>query len=368
MHIREIEKSAASTYDLDKYQKKAWSYIAQDNTKEVKLTFDDILLMPQYSTVTSRKYVVLEQELDSKISLRIPIISSPMDTVTDGTMAQTMSDLGGLGVIHRYNTIEEQVTMLRNVTGLKAAAIGVTGDFEKRARALYDSAGVNILCLDVAHGHHILMERALKTLKDTYGNDIHLMAGNVATLGGFNDLADWGADSIRCGIGGGSICTTRIQTGHGVPGFETVLECAKSDRDAKIIIDGGIKSSGDIVKALAAGADFVMLGSLLAGTTESPGEVITYTDGSKRKAYRGMASKKAQEAWRGKSSAPEGIATTIHYKGSVHDIVRDLVGGIKSGCSYSGAADLKQLKAHSIFIRQSAAAKHESSAHILTRG
>jgi len=358
-------------YDLDRYQRKAWSNIVVTNTKEPKLTFDDILLLPQYSTITSRKHVNLEQELGSKVNLNIPIISSPMDTVTGAEMAHTMAELGGLGIIHRYNTIADQAIMVYDAVtkqkGPIGAAIGVTGDYKERAAELIN-AGASILCLDVAHGHHILMEQALKTLKDIYGDNTHLMAGNVATLGGFNDLADWGADSVRCGIGGGSICTTRIQTGHGVPGFETVLECAKSDRDAKIIIDGGIKSSGDIVKALAAGADFVMLGSLLAGTTESPGEVITYTDGSKRKAYRGMASKKAQEAWRGKSSAPEGIATTIHYKGSVHDIVRDLVGGIKSGCSYSGAADLRQLKAHSIFIRQSAAAKHESSAHILTRG
>jgi IMP dehydrogenase len=256
--------------------------------------------------------------------------------------------------------------MVRKVSGLCGAAIGVAGDFEERSTALYD-AGARVLCLDVAHGHHVLVERALKTLKDIYGNDVHLMAGNVATLGGFNDLADWGADSIRCGIGGGSICTTRIQTGHGVPGFETILECAQSDRDAKIIIDGGIKNSGDIVKALAAGADFVMLGSLLAGTTESPGEVVTYTDGSKRKAYRGMASKKAQEAWRGKSSTPEGIATTVHYKGSVKNIIKDLVGGIKSGCSYSGAKNLKELRAHCHFIRQSAASKYESSPHILVK-
>ena len=348
-------------------ERRVWGHTIENNNKEPKLTFDDVLLTPQYSTITSRKNVDLGQKLDHKNSLHIPIISSPMDTVTGTTMAQTMNDLGGLGVIHRYNTIDEQVAMLRNIIGLKAAAIGVTGDFEKRARALYDSAGVNILCLDVAHGHHVLMERALKTLKDTYGNDIHLMAGNVATLGGFNDLADWGADSIRCGIGGGSICTTRIQTGHGVSGLETILQCAESDRDAKIIADGGIKNSGDIVKALAAGADFVMLGSLLAGTTESPGEVITYTDGSKRKAYRGMASKKAQEAWRGKSSAPEGVATTVHYKGSVINIMKDLIGGVKSGCSYSGAEDLKQLRTRSVFIRQSSAAKHESSAHILAR-
>ena len=331
------------------------------------LTYDDVLLIPQYSTIKSRASVDLKQNLDSNIKLEIPIISSPMDTVTGPLMAQTMSDIGGLGVIHRYNTIEEQVLMARNVVGLTAAAIGITGDYKDRAIALYDSAGVNVLCLDVAHGHHILMERALKTLKDTYGSDVHIMAGNVATLEGFNDLADWGADSIRCGIGGGSICTTRIQTGHGVPGLTTILECAKSDRDAKIIIDGGIKNSGDIVKALAAGADFVMLGSLMAGTDESPGEIVTYTDGSKRKAYRGMASKKAQEAWRGKSGTPEGIATTIHYKGSVTNIIKDLVGGIKSGCSYTGASNLRELRTNSVFCQQTNAGRLESSAHILTR-
>ena len=339
------------------------------------LTYDDVLLVPQYSDIESRQEVDTSNKLGDSIYMKLPVISSPMDTVTGETMATAMYNAGGLGVIHRYNTIKEQCEMVGKVHKALvsrhapriAAAVGVSGDYLQRAVNLFD-AGVNVICIDVAHGHHALMKRAIKAIRAEVGDTLHIMAGNVATLGGFNDLADWGADSIRCGIGGGSICTTRIQTGHGVPGFETVLECAKSDRDAKIIIDGGIKSSGDIVKALAAGADFVMLGSLLAGTTESPGEVITYTDGSKRKAYRGMASKKAQEAWRGKSSAPEGIATTIHYKGSVHDIVRDLVGGIKSGCSYSGAADLKQLKAHSIFIRQSDAAKHESSAHILTRG
>ena len=361
----------SNAHDLSRYKKNnqpiTITHVTKAVAKEAKLTFDDVLLLPQYSTIESRNNVDLTNNLDSDIRLKIPIISSPMDTITEVKMASAMSAVGGLGIIHRYNTIEEQAAMVRKVSGLVGAAIGITGDFEERSAALYD-AGARVLCLDVAHGHHVLMERALKTLKDTYGRDVHLMAGNVATLGGFNDLADWGADSIRCGIGGGSICTTRIQTGHGVPGFETILECAKSDRDAKIIIDGGIKSSGDIVKALAAGADFVMLGSLVAGTTETPGQVITYTDGSKRKAYRGMASKKAQEAWRGKSSSPEGIATTVHYKGSVINILEDLVGGIKSGCSYSGVSNLKELRTNSIFLRQSSASKHESSPHILARG
>ena len=343
--------------------------------KKERLAFDDVLLVPQYSTVKSRTDVNLTQYLGANapaISLGIPIISSPMDTVTGVDMATAMNQAAGLGIIHRYSTIEEQAHMVLSVrcsSGYRhnlGAAIGVTGDFEERAAALC-KAGAKVLCLDVAHGHHVLVERALKTLKDIYGNDVHLMAGNVATLEGFNDLADWGADSIRCGIGGGSICTTRIQTGHGVPGLATIFECAQSDRDAKIIADGGIKNSGDIVKALAAGADFVMLGSLVAGTIETPGQLLSYTDGSKRKAYRGMASKKAQELWRGKSGTPEGIATTVHYKGSVKGVINDLVGGIKSGCSYSGASNLKELRTKAVFIQQSSAGKLESSAHILAR-
>ena len=233
------------------------------------ITYDDILLIPQYSAVKSRTEIDLSQQLAvaPSVTLEIPIISSPMDTVTGVDMAIAMNHCGGLGIIHRYNTMEEQARMVRSCAST-GAAIGVTADFEERSTALYD-AGARVICIDVAHGHHVLVERALKTLKDIYGNNIHLMAGNVATLEAFNDLADWGADSIRCGIGGGSICTTRIQTGHGVSGLQTIFDCAQSDRDAKIIADGGIKTSGDIVKALAAGADFVMLGSLLAGTLET---------------------------------------------------------------------------------------------------
>ena len=360
-----------STHDLDTYRQKVFSHITKKIIKDKQLAFDDVLLQPQYSTIESRNDVNLSQNLGSDIVLDIPIISSPMDTITEVKMAAAMFQVGGLGVIHRYNSIEEQAAMVRDVLTNGhcnvGAAIGVTGDFEERSCALYD-AGANILCLDVAHGHHILMERALKTLKDIYGNGVHLMAGNIATLEGFNDLADWGADSIRCGIGGGSICTTRIQTGHGVPGIATIFECAKSDRDAKIIADGGIKNSGDIVKALGAGADFVMLGSLVAGTTESSGQIITYTDGSRRKAYRGMASEKAQKAWKGKSSTPEGVATNVPYQGSVKNIIKDLVGGIKSGCSYSGARNLKELRAKAIFCKQTGAGIYESSPHILKRG
>ena len=329
------------------------------------LSFDDVLLEPKYSDIESRSQIDIGNHLSEAAYLELPVISSPMDTVTEDEMSWAIYDEGGLGVIHRYNTIEEQVALVKKRRGFKAAAIGVTGDYESRACALWD-AGVHYLCLDVAHGHHALVKNALKTLRDVFGDKVHLMAGNVATLGAFNDLADWGADSIRVGIGGGSICSTRINTGHGVPTFQSIQDCSYSNRDAKIIADGGIKNSGDIVKALAAGADFVMLGSMLAGTDESPGEI--FTSGNKKyKVYRGMASRSAQMGWRGQSSSPEGVSTTIPYKGPVADILRDIAGNVRSGFSYTGARDLREFQSKATFLQQTPAGQYESSTHILRR-
>jgi IMP dehydrogenase len=231
----------------------------------------------------------------------------------------------------------------------------------ERVTALYN-AGVDFICIDVAHGHHINVFRAIRNIRDSYGPSIHIMAGNVATSEAFEALQAWGADSIRVGIGGGSICSTRIQTGHGVPNLSAIMDCATVARKATLIADGGIKNAGDVVKALAAGADFVMLGSLLAGTDEAPGEMV---DG--RKVYRGMASREAQQDWRGKSSAPEGIATTVQYKGPVEPIFNDLVGNVKSGLSYTGAVNIGGLQARSEFILQTSAGQSESSTHILNR-
>ena len=220
--------------------------------------------------------------------------------------------------------------------------------------------------MDVAHGHHTLVRNALETLRDVFGDKVHLMAGNVATLEAFNDLADWGADSIRVGIGGGSICSTRIQTGHGMPTFQSILDCARSDRNAKLIADGGIKNGGDIVKALAAGADFVMLGSMLAGTDETPGEIFM-SKNKRYKVYRGMASHAAQVDWKGSTNSLEGISTTIPYKGTVNDVFTELAQGIRSGLSYSGVNNLLELQAKARFIKQTSAGQFESSTHILRR-
>jgi len=325
------------------------------------LTYDDVLLVPKFSEIQSRNEINLDSDLDFRLKFATPIIASPMDTVSGKEMAIKLSKLGGIAIIHRYNTIEEQSKIVKEVkeAGCKVgAAIGTTGDYMMRVNSLV-FAGVDFVCIDVAHGHHSMVYQAITDIRNKYPF-LHIMAGNVATAKGFEDLQAWGANSIRVGIGGGSICSTRIQTGHGVPNVTAIMECAKVATSAAVIADGGIKSAGDIVKALAAGADFVMLGSLLAGTDECPGEIV---DG--KKSYRGMASREAQEEWRGKSSAPEGIATSIPYKGSVEPIFNDLIGNIRSGLSYSGASTIKDLQTKAEFIRQTSAGQHESWTHIL---
>ena len=342
------------------------------------LSFDDVLLVPSYSNIESRSEVNLastlrEEEFDEdtakkieQVSFSLPIISSPMDTVTGSKMAQAMSDSGGLGIVHRYCTIQQQVEMLPNKSRWPAAAIGVTGDFEERAQELFDN-DCKILCIDVAHGHHISVKKALISLKKRFDDRVVLIAGNVATASAFEDLSRWGADAVRVGIGGGSICSTRIQTGHGVPTLQSVMDCVNSAGHAAIIADGGIKNSGDIVKSFAAGADFVMLGSLLAGSEETPGETFSSSEGKKYKVYRGMASVEAQVDWRGQARSLEGVSTTVAHKGPVRKILEDLRQNIRSGLSYSGCKNLKQFYNNSNFIQQTSAGMRESSTHILAK-
>ena len=330
------------------------------------LTYDDVLLVPQYSDIYSRLEVNLTNNL-GELEFALPLIASPMDTVSEFDMAYGMWKNWGVAIIHRYNTVEEQCAIVASLKPdvVVGAAIGVVGDYQKRATELF-KAGADFICVDVAHGHHILMKEALSYLRSTLPPNYHIMAGNVATLEGFNDLADWGADSIRCNIGGGSICTTRIQTGHGVSGLQTILDCAKSDRDAKIIADGGIKNSGDIVKALAAGADFVMLGSLLAGTDEAPGEIFD-VDGMRYKTYRGMASPDAQVEWRNKVSSQEGISSTVPHCGTLKEVLTALKCNMRSGFSYSGARNIPELRTKARWVQQTGASQIESSPHILRK-
>jgi len=334
-------------------------------------SFDDVLLEPKFSDIDSRWSINPGNDLDNTTHLKLPVISSPMDTVTEGQMAIAMAQHGGLGIIHRYNTIQEQVSTVTDSfckygNANISAAIGVTGDYEDRACALYD-AGVKIICIDVAHGHHSLVKNALSTIRKVMGDKVHLMAGNVATLEAFDALASWGANSIRVGIGGGSICSTRLVTGHGIPTFQSILDCSRTSYDVKIIADGGFKTTGDMVKAYAAGADFVMVGSMLAGTKETPGEVFVGNSGKKYKVYRGMASAAAQNAWRGSSSTPEGVSTTVPYRGSVKGLLENIAGGIRSGLSYSGARSLEELRSKSTFVLQTSSGQVESNTHILWR-
>ena len=336
------------------------------------LAYDDVLLVPQYSDIRSRSEIEVNTDLGNGLTLGLPLLSSPMDTISEKDMAVSLAKSGACSVVHRYNTIEQQTVMVSSALeelsegAHVGAAVGISGDFLNRASVMR-AIGASFICVDVAHGHHILMREALQALRTALGDDIHIMAGNVATLQGINDLADWGANSVRCNIGGGSICSTRIQTGHGMPGLETIFECAKTDRDVTIIADGGIKNSGDIVKALAAGADAVMVGSMLAGTDETPGNMLQDSDGNKWKVYRGMASKEAQMDWRGRYSSFEGVATRVPYRGPVEAILEDIERGIRSGFSYSGARTLSELHSNAQFVSQTSSGLSESRTHIMGR-
>jgi IMP dehydrogenase len=336
------------------------------------LTYDDVLLVPRYSDIRSRKEIDTTNSLDKNIDLRLPVIASPMDTVSGFQMASIMSKMGALAVIHRYMDVAKQVEIvsdLKSETGsIIAAAIGTGRENVLRATCLVQ-AGVDVLCVDVAHGHHVAVKEIIEDLRSLSSFDnVHIMAGNVATPEAIEDLAKWGADSIRIGIGGGSICSTRIQTGHGVPTLQSVMDCANL-ADAcgvKIIADGGIRNSGDIVKSYAAGADFVMIGSLLAGTTEAPGRIITMGD-RKYKEYRGMASAEAQMDWRGRTASLEGVSSMIPYKGPVVPILEQIENGIRSGFSYSGARTFGEFQAVAKMVKQTPAGQLESSTHIKVR-
>ena len=335
------------------------------------ISFDDVLLVPQYSEIYSRnKQVSLCGHL-GLLETKIPIISSPMDTITEDKMLIEIDNVGGVGIIHRYNSIEKQSSMVLNASKCSSknigVAVGVSGDFLERAQEAV-KCGANILCVDIAHGHHIMMKEALYELKQHINPSVHIMAGNVATLSAVNDLSDWGADSVRVGIGGGSICSTRIQTGHGIPTLQSIIDCSRTDRNVTIIADGGIRNSGDACKALAAGADFVMLGSMLSGTDESPGQKhYDSRTGKFYKAYRGMASIEAQIDWRGHTSSVEGVASTVDYKGPVSLVLEDIVRGVRSGLSYSGTKTIKEFQARSRMIEITSSGMNESRTHILNK-
>ncbi|WP_316507028.1 IMP dehydrogenase [Nitrosopumilus sp.] len=465
------------------------------------LTFDDVLLVPKYSDITSRSQTDLSTKLSRNISINIPFVSANMDTVTESSMAVTMARAGGIGIIHRFLTIQEQAhevlkvkrsgsVMIENPYSISAdksiqnaieyaeekeisgllvvdsdsklvgivterdllfadtasrisdvmskdvvtakpgvaldeaknilhkhrieklpivddsgmikglitskditnntdfpnaskdkkgrplvgAAVGVKGDFLERSESLLE-AGADVLVVDIAHGHS---ENALSTVRNIKKAfpDCELIAGNIATAQGVSDLIQAGVDAVKVGVGSGSICITRVITGSGVPQLTAVMDCAKigKDNDIPIISDGGTRTSGDATKALAAGASSVMVGSMLGGTDESPGTVLT-KNGKRFKVYRGMASLAASLGRKSKETGSisfdddlndyvaEGVEAMVPYKGTVTDILKQLTGGVRSGLSYCGAHTIPQMQENAEFIKMSRAGFAESQPH-----
>jgi IMP dehydrogenase len=466
------------------------------------LTFDDVLLVPKYSDITSRSQTNLSTKLSRNISLNIPFTSANMDTVTESAMAVVMARAGGVGIIHRFLTIQEQANevlkvkrsgsvMIENpyminqdktvqdaidyaeekevsgllvvdsdskLTGivtdrdllfekntshlikdvmtkdvvtaklgvsseeakeilhkhrieklpivnesgsisglitskditniedyplaskdkkgrpLVGAAVGVKGDFLERTESLLD-AGTDVLVVDIAHGHSENAINTVRNIKKAFP-DCELIAGNIATAQGAEDLIKAGVDAVKVGVGSGSICITRVITGSGVPQLTAVMDCAKIGRDhgIPIISDGGTRTSGDATKALAAGASSVMIGSMLGGTDESPGTVLT-KNGKRFKVYRGMASLGASLGRKSKDTGSvsfdddlndyvaEGVEAMVPYKGTVTDILKQLTGGVRSGLSYCGAHNITQMQDNAEFIKMSRAGFAESQPH-----
>lgn len=333
------------------------------------LTYDDVLLMPRHCEITSRSIPSLETRLTKNKKMGLPFIAANMDTVTETEMAAKMAELGGHGILHRFMTTEEQVQMVKNLLELRgqhlhlhvSASVGVKEEGMRRADALAD-AGVEILTLDIAHGDSVMMMETLEYIKKTHAH-LDVIAGNVAMPDGVKRFIDAGADAVKVGIGPGSMCTTRIITGCGVPQLTAVALCVAEAKkhNVPVIADGGIKTSGDIVKALAAGAETVMLGSMLSGALETPGEV----KGGMKK-YRGMASKDAQVSWRGnmqKGMAAEGESRLIPCKGSVENIIDELSGGVRSGMTYLNAQNLADITKNALFMEMSGSGMSESRPH-----
>ncbi len=338
---------------------------------DLALTFDDVLLVPRYSGIRSRKDVSLATNLSAKnrFLLDLPFLSANMDTVTDWPMAMAMAEMGGLGVIHRFMGIERQVEAVKRLKekNLKVgAAFGVKEGELDRARKLVE-AGADCLVLDIAHGHSIRAIEAIHSFRK-YFPKVFLIAGNVATARGVYDMASAGADAMKIGIGGGSVCITRLVTGFGVPQMTAIFECVRAAKRAKvgIIADGGIRGSGDIVKALAAGANAVMVGNVLAGTDQTPGEKI-FDQNICYKQYRGMASREANlsrpDSVKGEQLIIEGISGLIPCRGDVQEVIKQLEGGLRSGLSYAGARNLKELKERARFIKVTSAGRVENSPH-----
>ena len=339
------------------------------------LTFDDVTLVPQYSSVLPSETVTVTK-LARNLDLKIPLMSSAMDTVTESKMAIAISKSGGMGIIHRNLSIEEQVREVKKVKKnnyLVGAAIGVSPKDLERAKELF-KVNTDLIVIDTAHGHTQKVLEMIRKIKKKL-KTCTLCVGNIATGKAAKFLADSGADIVKVGIGPGSICTTRLVAGIGVPQLSAVIQVKKALKNykTKIISDGGIKFSGDIAKAIAAGADAVMIGSLFSGTIESPGKIFKHK-GKLFKNFRGMGSVGAmsvgsadryyQKKFKNVSKyVPEGVEGMVRFKGPVNKIIYNLVGGLKSSMGYLGAKTIQDLQKKGEFVKITKAGFYESMVH-----
>lgn len=357
------------------------------------LTFDDLLLLPNYTNFP-REQANLETALHPTLKLKLPIISSPMDTVTEAAMAIAMSASGGLGVIHRNLQVEKQKKMIEDVKRsavkdkqsasvdgkgryLVGAAVGAGADLEERVKALVD-AGVDLIVVDSGHGHSQYIMDAVTFIKKRYKNKVVVMAGNVATYDGAKAMIKAGADILRVGVGPGSICTTRVVTGMGVPQVTALMEVARAVKGTKVtfVADGGIRQMGDMAKALATGASAVMLGSMLAGHTQSPGDEVD-RNGKRYKRYRGMGSIGAMQKGgaerygqsmktEAKKLIAEGVEGLVPFKGDVVDFLYQSAGALRSSFYYLGSRSMKDFHAKAKFVRITQASLQESHPHTVS--
>ena len=352
------------------------------------LTFDDVLLVPQYSEITPDMADV-STKLTNTFKMNVPFLSAAMDTVSEHKLVTALALAGGLGVIHKNMSIADQAKEVEMVKNYEfdnekykrvlidkkgrlcvGAAIGVTADMMDRVHALMD-AGVDVFVLDSAHGDSKNIINAIKNLRLEYPS-MELIAGNVATYEGALDLMKAGASAVKVGMGPGSICTTRIIAGIGVPQLQAVMDCARASKEMNvpIIADGGIKYSGDVVKALAAGANTVMLGGLFATCEEAPGDIYE-SNGKKYRTYRGMGSIEAMAKGSTdryfqtghKKFVAEGVQGIVEVKTTVEELVFQLIGGLKAGMGYCGSKDIPTLQEKGKFIKITNNALLESHPH-----
>lgn len=348
------------------------------NTEKIPLalSYDDVLLVPQHSTINSRQDVDLTTQITPRVTLRIPLISVNMTDVTGVRMAVALGQLGGIGFLPRFNIIEEEAEMVKQVKKGEikvGAAVGIRDQEIERARVLVE-AGADIITVDVAHG---AMQKAIdvtKTLKRLYGKKVDIISGVVATYEAAYDLFKAGADSVRVGVGPGTICTTRITTGVGVPQITALIEAVRAARKFKrtILCDGGTKNPGDIMKGLAAGASAVIIGSQFAGCDESEGKIVI-KDGKKYKTYNASTSKTEKEKHTQKINTSsnylkhiEGIESIVPYRGHLNEVVSYLEASLRAGFSYNGAKNITELWRKAKFVQVTPQGQRESGYHDVT--